>query len=77
MKRDITLFLNDIFNNSKQILDFVDEMSYEDFAKDNKTIYAVIRALEIIGEAVKHIPADIKKRNPNIEWKNIAGMRIF
>jgi uncharacterized protein with HEPN domain len=40
-----------------------------------KTVNAVIRSLEIIGEAVKHIPSDFRKKYPEINWKNIAGMR--
>lgn len=41
---------------------FVSGMSYEEFAKDDKTIFAVIRALEIVGEAVKHIPLDVRRK---------------
>jgi uncharacterized protein with HEPN domain len=50
-------------------------MSYEEFAKDDKTVFAVIRAIEIIGEAVKNIPEDIRKEYPEIPWKGMAGMR--
>jgi len=50
-------------------------MDYGDFEADEKTIFAVIRALEIIGEATKHIPEDIRENNPLIPWKDMAGMR--
>lgn len=50
-------------------------MVYEEFIKDDKTIFAVTRAIEIIGEAVKKIPAQVKKRYPQITWKEMAGMR--
>jgi uncharacterized protein with HEPN domain len=45
------------------------------FVKDRKTVYAVIRALEIIGEATRKVPRDLKKRHPEIPWKEMAGMR--
>ncbi len=54
---------------------FVGTMSFQQFAKDEKTLYAVIRALEIIGEASKKIPKPVQKRFPDIPWKQIAGMR--
>jgi uncharacterized protein with HEPN domain len=50
-------------------------MDYETFAQDKKTVYAVIRALEIIGEATKNIPLPIKERYSQIPWKDKAGMR--
>ncbi|MCI0550461.1 MAG: DUF86 domain-containing protein [Anaerolineae bacterium] len=50
-------------------------MSYEAFAKDNKTIYAVVRAIEIIGEAAVNIPEDIRSNYPDIPWRDIRGMR--
>jgi len=56
-------------------LKFVEGMSYEEFAKDDKTVFAVIRAIEIIGEAVKNIPEDIRKEYPEIPWKGMTGMR--
>jgi len=50
-------------------------MEFHQFAEDDKTILAVVKALEIIGEAVKKIPASIKSKNPNTPWKQMAGMR--
>jgi uncharacterized protein with HEPN domain len=50
-------------------------MDYDRFAKDRKTVYAVIRALEIIGEASKNLPSPIKARYSQIPWKDMAGMR--
>lgn len=50
-------------------------MTYADFSEDRKTINAVIRSLEIIGEAAKKIPPDIRQKYPHVPWKEIAGMR--
>ena len=50
-------------------------MDYADFVADDKTMSAVIRKLEIIGEAVKQLPEEIRMKHPEIPWKQIAGMR--
>ena len=54
---------------------FIEGMNYDDFARDRKTVYAVIRAIEIIGEAAKKIPESVRNRYSQIPWKDIAGMR--
>jgi uncharacterized protein with HEPN domain len=54
---------------------FIEGMTFENFEQDNKTVYAVIRAIEVIGEAVKNIPDEAKKKYPDIPWRNIAAMR--
>jgi len=56
-------------------MEFVEGMEYEDFIRDDKTIFAVIRAIEIIGEAVKNISENVKKVYPEIPWRNMTGMR--
>ena len=75
MKRNISIYLKDMLENIEQTEKFVNDMDYNDFVKDEKTHYAVIRCIEIIGEAVKHIPEYIRKEYPQIPWKDIAGMR--
>ena len=50
-------------------------MDFEDFAADKKTINAVIRSLEVLGEATKHIPTTVRRKYPDIPWKNMAAMR--
>lgn len=50
-------------------------MTKDEFAKDQKTIYAVVRAFEIIGEAAKKVPPAVQKRHPKVPWKQMAGMR--
>ena len=54
---------------------FIADMDYEEFSRDDKTVYAVIRALEIVGEATKKIPQEVKDRYAEIPWRDIAGMR--
>lgn len=75
MKRDISLYLKDVFENMKHIEAFIENVTYEEFIKDKKTSYAVVRCIEIIGEAVKNIPDDIREKYPDIPWKKMAGMR--
>lgn len=75
MKRDYKLFLNDIIRAMESIELFVEDMSAEELAQDDKTASAVIRKFEIIGEATKHIPERIKENHPEIPWKSMAGMR--
>lgn len=55
--------------------DFVSDCTFEDFVEDIKTQYAVIRALEIIGEAAKNVPEDIRQKYPAVPWKDLAGIR--
>lgn len=57
------------------IYGFIGGMNYHDFMQDNKTSSAVLHKLEIIGEAAKHIPQEIKDQANKIPWKDIAGMR--
>ncbi|MBN1114241.1 MAG: DUF86 domain-containing protein [Oligoflexia bacterium] len=73
--RDYNLYIKDIINSVDSINSFIAGMDFHDFINDDKTFSAVIRKLEIIGEASKKIPAHIKKKIDNIPWKKVAGMR--
>ena len=75
MKRDINLFIQDILENIKDIESFSKGLNKEKFENDKLKQNAVIRSLEIIGEAVKNIPNALRVRYPEIPWKNIAGFR--
>ncbi len=74
-KRNIKLFFADILEALQSIKEYTQNMDYGDFIKDKKTRDAVVRNLEIIGEATKNIPEEIKDKYPGINWKVIAGMR--
>lgn len=73
-KRGDFEFLSDIREAIKRVESYVADMNYDDFLKDTKTQDAVVRNLEIIGEAVKNISGAAKDKY-KIDWKNIAGMR--
>ncbi|OAN46272.1 hypothetical protein A6A03_12905 [Chloroflexus islandicus] len=73
--RNYTIYLQDILAAIDSIERFVAGMDLEMFQADDKTSSAVIRKLEIIGEAVKQIPEEIRQQHPQIPWREMAGMR--
>ncbi len=73
--RDFSDALTDLERNLTLVMEFTDSKTLADFESDFRTQYAVIRALEICGEAVKRIPDDVRKLEPDIPWKAMAGMR--
>ncbi len=75
MKRDIRLFIQDILDNITDIESFSKGLNKEKFESDRLRQNAIIRSLEIIGEAAKNIPDSIRGKYPSIEWKKIAGFR--
>jgi len=75
MKEEFLDYIEDLIEAMDDAMSFVEGMEYDDFLKDRKTIYAVIRAIEIIGEAVKKIPELVKNRYLQIPWRDMAGMR--
>jgi len=75
MKRDYKDYVIDILQSIETIEKFIKGLSFQNFREDEKTIFAVVRALEVIGEAVKKIPPDIKKKYKQVPWKKMAGMR--
>jgi len=75
MKRVFLDYVEDIITAMEDAMSFVEGMDYADFVKNRRTIYAVTRAVEVIGEAVKKIPKTVRNRYPEIPWKDMAGMR--
>jgi uncharacterized protein with HEPN domain len=64
-----------MLDNMQRAEEFIEGFNYNDFIKDEKTSFAVIRCIEIMGEASKHVPEHIRNSYPEIPWKDIAGMR--
>lgn len=75
MSRDPQLRLEDILEAGLCIESYIEGFDYESFVEDRRTVDAVVRNLEIIGEAVKYLPEDMTGRFPEIPWRAIAGFR--
>ena len=75
MKREYEDYVRDMLENADKALLFIDGLDYDGFCQDDKAIYAVIRAFEIIGEAARQIPEKVREANPDIPWREITGMR--
>ncbi len=75
MKRDVTVFLNHIIDAILLIEEFTGQHTKETFFNNKLVHNAVIRQIEVIGEAVKNIPHSFTEKHPEIPWRDLAGMR--
>lgn len=75
MKKDIRVYIDDILESIMKIEEYVNPISEDEFNRNTLVQDAVFKRLEIIGEAVKNIPIEVKDGNTEIPWKEIAGMR--
>ena len=74
-KRDYRDYIQDIIDSINDIESFTRDMSFEDFNNDRKTINAVVRSIEVIGEATKNLSKSVRDMNSSIPWKKMSGMR--
>ena len=74
-KREWKLFVEDILESTELIKQYIEGLEFNDFSKDRKTIDAVVRNFEIIGEASKYIPDYIKEKFTDVDWIGIVGLR--
>lgn len=68
-------YLRDIIAMMDKIETFIAGLDFDQFVQDDKTYMAVVRAIEVIGEAAKNVPATVRKQYPKVPWKKMAGMR--
>ena len=75
MSQDSDIYLEDILEAIDRIQEYVGDVTRETFERDRMRIDAVIRNLEVIGEAVKQVPDSVREKYPSVEWRKIAGLR--
>jgi uncharacterized protein with HEPN domain len=75
MPRDSRVYLEDILEATRKIASYTAHLSKAAFLEDENTFDAVVRNLEVIGEAVKKLPEDLRAEHAAVEWKKIAGLR--
>jgi len=74
-KREWKLFVEDILESIELIESYISNMNFDNFKNDRKTIDAVVRNFEIIGEASRNISDEIKNKYQNVDWKGMIGLR--
>ena len=75
MSRDFRLYLDDIQSSCDKILQYTQNLGFDEFISDGRTFDAVVLNLQIIGEAAKHVPDSIRTKYSEVDWRRIAGLR--
>jgi uncharacterized protein with HEPN domain len=73
--RDFRVYVEDVIDAINSIEEYTRGLTCERFVKDKKTVDAVVRNFEIIGEATKHVPERVRKEYPSVPWRDMTGMR--
>lgn len=74
-RREYEDYLRDILDSASKARHFVENVTFDEFVTNDEKLYAVMQALQIIGEATKKIPLTARKRYPQIPWREVAGLR--
>jgi len=77
VSRDPRMYLEDILHSCERIIEYVEGMNLDQFVGDSRTYDAVVRNLEVIGEASKKLPQATRERLPGVEWRKISGLRDY
>jgi uncharacterized protein with HEPN domain len=75
MSRDYLLYLEDMQEASRKLLRYTEDLTFNQFAGDERTYDAVIYNLVVLGEAAKQVPPPIREIYPNVQWRKISGLR--
>jgi uncharacterized protein with HEPN domain len=75
VKRVYTDYLQDIVDHAEKAMRFVRGVSFDDFCDNEEKVFAVVKMLEIVGEAARHLPKSVRDKYASIPWKQVVGMR--